>query len=65
MSGIYTRLKKDIAYAKTSLSARDLLFEAHGAIKMARNLGEITPDEFLSLNEECVRNGINNSKYFN
>ncbi len=64
MSELYQRLQKEIAYAKTSLSARELLYEAHGAIKMARVLEAITADEYLALETACVKDGINNPKYF-
>lgn len=61
---MFEKLLKEIEYAKSSLSARDLLYQAYGRITMARELNAITTDEFLKLNHECVYDGINNPKYF-
>ena len=61
---VFHCLSKQVRYAKTSLLARELLYEAHGAIKMARRLGAITKDEYLDLDHQCVYDGINNPKYF-
>lgn len=58
------KLKKQVEYAKKSCSARELLYEAYGAIKMARELGALTEEEFMNLNEMCVADGINNPQYF-
>jgi len=64
MTEMYNQLLKEVAYAKASLSPRDLLYEAHGAIKMAHQLGAITVDEYLALETACVKEGINNPIYF-
>lgn len=61
---MFENLKKEIAYAKTSLSARDLLYKTHGRITMARELDAITVGEYLELNHDCVAKGINNPKCF-
>jgi hypothetical protein len=58
-------LSKQVEYAKTSTFPRQSLYEAHGRISMAFDLGAITTDEYFKLNSECVRDGINNPKYFN
>lgn len=57
-------LMKQINYAKTSVLAREQLYQAYGMVTMAYQLKAITQDEYFLLNEECVKNGINNSKYF-
>ncbi|MCI9410370.1 MAG: hypothetical protein HFJ89_11265 [Oscillospiraceae bacterium] len=65
MIDIYEKLKKQIAYIKRSPKyAREQLFEAFGAVKMAYELKALTKEQFLELNHECVANGINNPKYF-
>lgn len=62
--GIYEKLKKDVAYAKQSYSIV-LLYQAHGAIEMAFDLGAIDLNQMRELEKECVRNGINNPEIFN
>ena len=59
--GLYDRLMEEIEYAKCSKS-RVLLYEAYGAVKMARELNAICYDEFKELNTAAVRNGINNAE---
>ena len=61
---MFEKLKNQINYAKTSCSARELLYEAYGAIKMARELEALTEVEFMILSHMCVAEGINNPKYF-
>ena len=61
---MFESLKKQVEYAKNSCSAREALYEAYGAIKMARELGALTKEEFMSLNHMCVADGINNPQYF-
>ena len=61
---VYEKLKKDVAYAKRSYSIT-LLYQAHGAIGMAFNLGALTKAQFMELETECVRKGINNPEIFN
>lgn len=61
---MFEKLMKEIEYAKKSLSARELLYQTSGKITMARELGALSKEEFLTLNHECVANGINNPKYF-
>lgn len=56
---VYERLLKDARYALNSLS-RDLVYETFGAAKMARNLEAITHDEFMTLNDLLIRDGLNN-----
>ena len=64
MNNVYERLKKDIACAKRSYSIK-LLYQAHGAVGMAFNLGALTKAQFTELDTECVRKGINNPEIFN
>lgn len=64
MGEIYEQLKKDVAYAKTSVCPQYALHAAHGGINMARQLEAITKEQYLELNHECVAEGINNPKYF-
>ncbi len=65
MNDVYKELKNRLEYIKRSPEyAREQLYEAHGAIKMAHNLGAITKEQFLELDHECVADGINNPKYF-
>ncbi|MEA5134624.1 MAG: hypothetical protein VB035_00635 [Candidatus Fimivivens sp.] len=64
MSELYNQLLKEIAYAKSSLYPRELLYKAHGAIKMAHQLRAISTAEYLALETDCVKDGINNPKYF-
>ncbi len=62
---LFEKLNKEIEYAKTSLSPIELLYQAYGSIKMARNLEAISFDEYMTLNHLCVAEGINNPEYFN
>lgn len=62
---MFETLMKRIAYAKTAIMPQQALYEVYGQIKMAFELKAITKDEFFQLNTECVRDGINNPKYFN
>ena len=64
LSELCNQLLKEIAYAKSSLFPRELLYEAHGAIKMAHQLGAISTGEYLALETACVKDGINNPKDF-
>ena len=61
---MFNTLMKRIEYAKKAIMPQEALYEAYGQVKMARELGAITQEEFLKLNTECVWNGINNPKYF-
>lgn len=58
------RLSEKIGYAKTCAIPQRALYEAYGAICMARELNTITEDEFMELNHECVADGINNPRFF-
>lgn len=60
---IYSALKKKIIYAKSTLSPIRNLYEAKGAIDMARQLGAITHDQYIELDHKCVYEGINNPEY--
>lgn len=64
MSEIVNQLEKEIQYAKNSKSIR-LLYQAHGAIGMAFNLGAISKTEFFDLDHKCICDGINNPEIFN
>lgn len=64
-NAIYDQLKKRLVYIKaTPEYAHNQLYEVHGAIKMAYNLGALTKEQMLELEHECVADGINNPKYF-
>lgn len=52
-------LVKEIEFAIKSKSLT-LAYQAYGAVKMARQLGAISKEEFFELNEKVVVNGINN-----
>jgi len=56
---VYENLMADIEYARKSFNM-NLLYEAHGAIKMAYQLGAITKEEYLQLCHEAIYKGINN-----
>ena len=65
MVDVYEELKRRVEYIKRSPEyAREQLFEAFGAVKMAYELKALTKEQFLKLNHECVADGINNPKYF-
>lgn len=64
MSKLYHRLRKEIEYAKGSKMPRELLYQTHGRITMARHLEAISPAEYLVLEHECVAEGINCKKFF-
>lgn len=57
------QLEKEIQYAKNSKSIK-LLYQALGAIKMARQLKAISTEEYLQLDRKCVYEGINNPETF-
>lgn len=61
---MFGNLMKRIERAKKSVMAREALYEVYGQITMALELEAITSSEYLTLNTECVKNGINNPKYF-
>lgn len=58
MVDTYEHLLKQATYALKSQS-RDLVYEAYGAAKMARNLGAITSDQMKTMNDMLVRHGLN------
>ena len=60
---IFHRLCIEAEYAMNSRNLL-LMYEAHGAAKMARELGAISKDEFFELNKKLVRNGINNPRSY-
>lgn len=64
MTDVYEKLKKEIAYAKRSYSIK-LLYQAHGAVCMAFDLNALTKAQFMELESECIRKGINNPEIFN
>jgi hypothetical protein len=61
---MFNKLMAKVEYAKTTMIPLHSLYETYGEIKMAFKLKAITKDEFMELNTACVRNGINNPKYF-
>ena len=58
---IFAGLKRDAKYALNSHS-RDLVYKTYGAASMARSLGSITHDQYMSLNDMLVTNGLNNPR---
>lgn len=56
---IFKQLDKEANYALNSHS-RDLVYETYGKAKMAFNLKAISKQEFYSLNDKLVRDGLNN-----
>ncbi len=56
--------KKTSLMQKRSFSIK-LLYQAHGAVGMAFNLGALTKAQFTELETECVRKGTNNPEIFN
>ena len=50
--------------AKKAIFPLEALHDVYGQAKMARELDAITEAEFMALNTEIVRNGINNPVYF-
>lgn len=61
---LYESLLAEVKMAKTSRLPQRPLHTAHGRISMARELGAITIEEYLVLEQECVAAGILNPKYF-
>lgn len=61
---MFNRLMREAVYAKTATIPINALYQTYGKICMARELGAITEAEYLTLNHECVADGINNPKYF-
>jgi len=61
---VYQQLIEKVGYAKTCIIPRDSLYHAYGMIEMAYKLNAITKEEYFDLNSKCVREGINNPKYF-
>ena len=54
MNYVFEQLKKDALYAQRSYST-ELLYQAHGAAQMARQLGAISREEAMELNDMTVR----------
>lgn len=61
---MFKELMNRIDQAKRAGFPRESLFLVYGQIKMAWELEAITTAEFMTLNHECVAEGINNPKYF-
>ena len=58
MESIYLQLKKEIEYALNSKSLT-LAYQAYGAVKMAYRLEAISKEQFFTLNDMVIVNGIN------
>ena len=56
---MYEKLLKDAKYAKASRSLL-LMYQTYGEAKMAAELGAITREQFWTLNDMLVKDGINN-----
>jgi hypothetical protein len=63
-STMYEKLEKEVKYAKSGGIPMHLLYQVHGKIIMAHELGAITTEEYLRLDSMAVYDGINNPKYF-
>ena len=61
---MFEKLKKEIEFAKTSIMTNRNLYQVYGGIKMAHELKAISDEEYFKLNHDCVKDGINNPKYF-
>lgn len=64
---LYENLLQKVDYARQS--AKDgygmtQLYEVLGRIRMARELGAISTEEYLELDRKCIYEGINNPEYF-
>ena len=54
MNSVYEQLKRDALFAQRSYST-ELLYQAHGAAQIARQLGAISREEAMELNDLTVR----------
>ena len=54
MDQLFESLKREAEYAQRSLST-ELLYQTYGKAQMAHQLGALTFDEFMALNELTVR----------
>ena len=54
MNSVFEQLKNEALYAQRSFST-ELLYQAHGAAQMARQLGAISREEAMTLNDMTVR----------
>ena len=61
---MFERLLKRAEYAKETAFPRESLYDVYGQVKMALELGAITEAEFMVLDTEIVKNGLNNPVYF-
>lgn len=61
---MFEKLKKEVEEAKRSIIPRDALHLAYGKILMAYELKSITLQEYFELNGLCVKEGINNPRFF-
>ena len=59
---VFEQLKKDALYAQHSYS-KELLYQAHGAAQMAQQLGAITHEEAMELNNMTVTFMNTNREY--
>lgn len=60
---MFEKLMIEAKYAKASRSLL-LMYEAYGATKMAVELGAISREQFWTLNDMLVKDGINNPKSY-
>lgn len=56
---MYKKLLQEAKYAKASRSLT-LMYQAYGATVMAEKLGAISREQFWTLNDMLVKDGINN-----
>ena len=61
---IFEQLKTEARYSLVSFS-RDQVYEVYGKAKMAHQLQALTWEQFLTLNDALVRNGLNNADWVN
>lgn len=62
---IYAQLMVETEQTKQgSMMPKQELYRIYGKAQMARQLGALTLEEFMTLNHEIVAEGINNPEYF-
>lgn len=61
-SSLAEELRTEIEYAKGSIFPETALYQALGMLKLARSLNIISTEEYLELDRQCIREGLNNPK---
>lgn len=60
---IFEQLKTEARYALVSFNS-DHIYEVYGKAKMAHQLQALSWDQFMTLNDALIRNGLNNPDWF-